>query len=62
MSSSTESFRRTPGSSPDFQSEYASQLASLFPEAIVDGKLDISKIRELLGEDAADESERFGLF
>lgn len=62
MSSSTESFRRTPGSSPDFQSEYASQLSSLFPEAIVDGKLDISKIRELLGEDAADESERFGLF
>ena len=32
------------------------------PEAVADGKIDAKKLAELLGDDAADESERFGLF
>lgn len=51
-----------PGASPDFRTELAAQLAELVPEAVADGKIDAKKLAELLGEDAADESERFGLF
>lgn len=48
--------------SPDFRSELAAQLAELAPEVIADGKVDVAKLQELLGEDVADSSERFGLF
>lgn len=51
-----------PGASPDFRTELAAQLAALVPEAVADGKIDAKKLAELLGDDAADESERFGLF
>lgn len=51
-----------PGASPDFRTELAAQLAELVPEAVADGKIDAKKLAELLGDDAADESERFGLF
>ena len=34
----------------------------MVPEAVADGKVDIAKLKELLGDDAANESERFGLF
>ncbi len=51
-----------PGASPDFRTELAAQLAALVPEAIADGKIDTKKLAELLGDDVADESERFGLF
>jgi len=34
----------------------------LVPEAISDGKVDVEKLRELLGADADDRGERFGLF
>ena len=50
------------GASPDFRTELAARLAELVPEAIADGKIDTKKLAELLGDDAADESERFGLF
>ena len=50
------------GASPDFRTELAAQLAALVPEAVADGKIDAKKLAELLGDDAADESERFGLF
>ena len=33
-----------PASSPDFQSEAAQKLASLFPEVIVDGKIDVAAL------------------
>ncbi|MDR1887972.1 MAG: site-specific DNA-methyltransferase, partial [Zoogloeaceae bacterium] len=46
----------------DFRTELAAQLAGLVPEAIADGKVDVQKLKELLGDDAGDESERFGLF
>lgn len=48
--------------SPDFRSELAAQLAELAPEVIADGKVDVAKLQELLGEDVADATERFGLF
>ena len=58
-----ESMRsEVPSASPDFRTELAAQLAALVPEAVADGKIDAKKLAELLGDDAADESERFGLF
>lgn len=51
-----------PSTSPNFQTELAAQIADLIPEAIADGKVDIEKLKELLGSDTADSSERFGLF
>jgi adenine-specific DNA-methyltransferase len=51
-----------PGVTPDFRTELAAQLAELVPEAIADGKVDVAKLRELLGDDVGDENERFGLF
>lgn len=48
--------------SPDFRSELAAQLAELAPEVIADGKVDVAKLQELLGEDVVDSAERFGLF
>lgn len=51
-----------PGASPDFRTALAARLAELVPEAVADGKIDAKKLAELLGDDAADESERFGLF
>lgn len=52
----------TPSVTPDLQTELARQLKELVPEAISDGKVDVAKLTELLAEDAADSSERFGLF
>ncbi|MFT4470854.1 site-specific DNA-methyltransferase [Arthrobacter sulfonylureivorans] len=51
-----------PSTTPNFQTELAAQLADLIPEAIADGKVDVEKLKELLGSDTADTSERFGLF
>ncbi len=58
----TDDINEIPGTTPNFQTELAAQLADLVPEAIADGKVDVAKLRELLGEDAGSESERFGLF
>ncbi|MBC9944180.1 site-specific DNA-methyltransferase [Leucobacter sp. cx-328] len=52
----------TPSTTPNFQTELAAQLADLMPEAIADCKIDVEKLKELLGGDVADTSERFGLF
>lgn len=52
----------TPSATPNFKTELATQLAELVPEAIADGKVDVEKLKELLNDDAADGSERFGLF
>ncbi|WP_233961622.1 site-specific DNA-methyltransferase, partial [Pectobacterium versatile] len=51
-----------PGTTPNFRTELAGQLAELIPEAVADGKLDVEKLRELLADDVADSNERFGLF
>jgi len=58
----TEDIFETPSSTPNFQTELASQLAELVPEAVADGKIDVVKLQELLSQDAADTTERFGLF
>lgn len=58
----TDEIYETPSTTPNFQTKLAAQLADLIPEAIADGKVDIEKLKELLGGDAADSSERFGLF
>ena len=52
----------TQSTTPDFRTELAAQLAELVPEAIADGKVDVTKLTELLAEDAGSESERFGLY
>lgn len=57
-----DAIREVPSGSPDFRTELAARFAELVPEAVADGKLDVEKLRELLGDDAAKESERFGLF
>ena len=58
---SIESFE-TPSSTPNFQTELAAKLSQLMPEAIADGKIDLEKVKELLGDDLLDDRERFGLF
>lgn len=58
----TDEIFETPSSSPNFQTELAEKLAELVPEAVADGKIDVLKLQELLAQDAAEASERFGLF
>lgn len=48
--------------SPNFRTQLARQLSELSPELVADGQIDISKLVELLGEDASNDGERFGLF
>lgn len=57
----TEDIFETPSSTPNFQTELAEKLADLVPEAVAEGKIDVVKLQELLAEDAAETSERFGL-
>lgn len=58
----TDEIFETPAATPNFRTELAAQLAELVPEAIADGKVDVEKLKELLDDDVADSSERFGLF
>lgn len=58
----SKEIHETPSTTPNFQTELAAQLAELLPEVIADGKVDVEKLKELLDGDAADTSERFGLF
>ncbi|RMB68180.1 site-specific DNA-methyltransferase [Corynebacterium macginleyi] len=62
MSEEQDMINEVPGSSPEFRTELAEQLAEMAPEAIADGKIDVEKLKELLEGDASDTSERFGLF
>jgi adenine-specific DNA-methyltransferase len=62
MNPMSEDIFETPSSTPNFQTELAERLADLVPEAVADGKIDVLKLQELLAQDAADTSERFGLF
>jgi adenine-specific DNA-methyltransferase len=57
-----QDFYETPSGTPDFKMELAAHLSELIPEAIADGKVDVEKLKELLGGDASDDRERFGLF
>ena len=60
--SDTQDIHETPSTTPNFKTELAAQLAELLPEAIADGKIDVEKLKELLGDDVGDDRERFGLF
>lgn len=57
-----EDINQTPAASPNLKTELAKKLEELAPEVIADGKVDVTKLKELLDGDAASESERFGLF
>jgi len=59
---SSENIYETPSTTPSFKTELAAQLSELIPEAIADGKVDVEKLKELLGDDTGDDRERFGLF
>ena len=58
----SDDIHEIPSASPNLQTELARQLQELVPEAIADGKVDVDKLTELLGDDTADSTERFGLF
>ncbi len=58
----SEEIQKVSGSTPNFKTELAEKLQSIVPEVISDGKVDVLKLQELLGDDSADESERYGLF
>ena len=58
----TEDIYETPSTSPNFQTQLAAQLSELVPEAIADGKIDLTVLQDLLASDVSDTSERFGLF
>ena len=60
--SSTDDINKTSSTTPNFKTALAAQLEELLPEAITDGKVDLEKLKELLGEDGGDDRERFGLF
>ena len=62
MSNSPDQTHRIPGRTPDFRDALVSQLADLWPEVVADGIVDFEKLRELLGTDASDDRERYGLF
>lgn len=52
---------RTHGRSPDFVAENVEQLRRLFPDIFTEGKVDFDALRQLLGEYADDQVERYGL-
>lgn len=58
----SDDINEIPASTPDLRTELARKLQELVPEAIADGKVDVAKLTELLGDDAGPDKERFGLF
>jgi adenine-specific DNA-methyltransferase len=47
--------------SPDIAEENVQQLSALFPEVVSEGGIDYGVLRELLGESAIDQDEKYGL-
>jgi adenine-specific DNA-methyltransferase len=62
MQDDNQDIQNVPSSSPNLKTELAKKLQELIPEAIADGKVDTQKLKELLADDAGDDTERFGLF
>ncbi|MDO4915538.1 site-specific DNA-methyltransferase [Corynebacterium sp.] len=52
---------RVPATTPNFTTEVANKLAELIPEVVADGKVDLEKLKTILGADADNARERFGL-
>ena len=57
----SDTINQVPSTTPDFTTEAANKLAQLFPEIVADGKVDIEKLKTILGVDVDDTRERFGL-
>src|SRR5699024_10740695 len=57
----SDTIGQVPSTTPDFTTEAANKLAQLFPEVVADGKVDIDKLKIILGVDVDDTRERFGL-
>lgn len=57
----SDTINQVPSTTPDFTTEVANKLAQLFPEVVADGKVDIDKLKIILGVDVDDARERFGL-
>lgn len=62
MSNTPDETHKISGSTPNFRNALVSELANLWPEVVADGIVDFEKLRELLGADASDDRERYGLF
>lgn len=56
-----DTINQVPHRTPNFATDAASKLAELFPEVVADGKVDIEKLKTILGADVDDARERFGL-
>jgi len=52
---------KLPLTSHDVNAERLAQLRELFPEAFTEGRLDIVRLNQLLGDNIADGPERYGL-
>lgn len=57
----SDTINQVPDTTPDFTTEAANKLSQLFPEVVADGKVDIEKLKTILGVDVDDTRERFGL-
>ena len=45
----SDTINQVPSTTPDFTTEAANKLAQLFPEIVADGKVDIEKLKTILG-------------
>ena len=50
-----------PLTSVDVNGERMERLRELFPEAVADGKIDLERLKQALGEDVDEGRERYGL-
>ena len=57
----TDMINKVPETTPDFTTEAANKLSELFPEVVAGGKVDIEKLKTIIGVDVDDARERFGL-
>lgn len=55
----TNQRRRVARASPDFPGEQLDSLKALFPSAVSEGRIDLEKLRELLGDAVDDRPERY---
>lgn len=62
MSEEFDYIKKINPASPDFKTKLVEQIAELAPELITEGKVEFKKLREVLGDDARESVERFGLF
>ena len=57
----SDMINKVPATTTDFTTKAANKLAELFPEVVSDGKVDIDKLKTILGVDVDNARERFGL-